>query len=54
MYDTIKNLYYVTLIAMLLQFMGLREPFQVLFGLTLLYFGFAELFMHDGWTDCGA
>ena len=47
MYDVIKNLYYVTLIAMLLQFMGLNEPFAVLFGLTFLYFAAAELFMQD-------
>lgn len=47
MYDVIKNLYYVTLLAMLLQFMGLREPFAVLIGLTFLYFGVAELFMKD-------
>ncbi len=46
-YDIIKNLYYVTLIAMLLQFMGLYEPFAVLFGLTLLYFAVAELFMKE-------
>lgn len=46
-YDIIKNLYYVTLLAMLLQFMGLFEPFAVLFGLTLLYFAVAELFMRE-------
>lgn len=47
MYDIIKNLYYVTLLAMLMQFMGLYEPFAVLFGLTLLYFAVAEMFMKE-------
>lgn len=46
-YDIIKNLYYVTLLAMLMQFMGLYEPFAVLFGLTLLYFAVAEMFMKE-------
>lgn len=47
MHDILKNLYYVSLIAMLLQFMGLFEPFAVIFGLTLLYLAAAELFMQD-------
>lgn len=47
MYDVLKNLYTVSFIALLLQFMGLYEPFAVLFGLTLLYLAFAELFMQD-------
>lgn len=47
MYDILKNLYTVSLIALLLQFAGLYEPFAVLFGLTLLYLAFADLFMQD-------
>lgn len=47
MYDILKNLYYVSLIAMLLQFMGLFEPFAVIFGLTLLYLAVAEVFMRE-------
>ena len=47
MHDILKNLYYVSLFAMLLQFMGLFEPFAVIFGLTLLYLAVAELFMQD-------
>jgi len=46
-YDILKNLYTVSFIALLLQFIGLYEPFAVLFGLTLLYLAFAELFMQD-------
>ena len=47
MYDILKNLYTVSLIALLLQFAGLYEPFAVLFGLTLLYLAFADLFMPE-------
>lgn len=47
MYDILKNLYTVSLIALLLQFAGLYEPFAVLFGLTLLYLAFADLLMQD-------
>lgn len=47
MHETLKNLYYVTLFALLMQFIGLREPFYVLFGITLLYLAVAELFMAD-------
>lgn len=43
----LKNLYYVSLLGMLLQFAGLREPFEVLFGLTLLYLAIADVFMQD-------
>jgi len=46
-HDILKNLYYVSLVAMLLQFMGLYEPFAVIFGLTLLYLAGAEVFMRD-------
>jgi hypothetical protein len=46
-YDVLKNLYTVSLIALLLQFAGLYEPFAVLFGLTLLYLAFADLFMQE-------
>ena len=47
MHDILRNLYYVSLIAMLLQFAGLYEPFNVIFGLTLLFLAAAELFMSD-------
>lgn len=45
MYDILRNLYTVSFIALLLQFMGLYEPFAVLFGITLLYLALADLFM---------
>lgn len=45
MHDILKNLYYVSLFALILQFVGLFEPFAVIFGLTLLYLAAAELFM---------
>lgn len=47
MYDTLKNLYYITLFGMLLRFVGLSAPFYVLFGITLLFLAVADVFMPD-------
>lgn len=47
MYDILKNLYYVSFFALILQFAGLYQPFAVLFGLTLLYLAFADLFQQE-------
>src|SRR5690606_8906710 len=47
MYDILRNLYYISLFALLLQFAGLHQPFSVLFGLTLLYLAFAEIFQQE-------
>lgn len=47
MHETLKNLYYVSFFALLLQFIGLYQPFAVLLGITFCYLAFAEVFMPE-------